>query len=181
VSNLLVIPRELVDGLLLSEVTVSADWQQRWGKHEVSGLRHRVSDWPTAGAFWLEHDADGPYPFMVAVWRSGKDDGAIVATAMVTGPSHHADDCQERDVDAEGRWSPGTSRHCRPGAASDGWHTSTGEVVRLKVPIPCERPTECSDCEGPCEVGDAHAADRFLVDTWWAPPRIAARLTGEIR
>lgn len=74
---------------------------------------------------------DGPFPVLVGRWASMTgfpEDGAIVELVEVTGPSHHADECdlvppRFRPGNEGVQEAHGVNRYCHPDAAPDGWHT----------------------------------------------------------
>lgn len=78
--------------------------------------------------------SDGIEPALVARWA----EGAIVELVEVTGPSHHADECDPPDMQHE-ELTGGFVPLCHPDALPDCWHTPVGRVTPVD-PIPCERP-----------------------------------------
>jgi len=172
VTQTLVVVGTLTEGVLSTDVPVPTDGQPTWWR--CSKHRRRFRDHCPWGTLISSpkpvHDvaADGPFPFTLAVWQETHmfcadpttwNNGAVVATVTMTGPSHYADECRH------GRYSKrrftfsdlkeGTSpSYCHPDAVPDRWHTPVGEVSWFDPPRPMERPILPS-------------CDNF-APSWWA-------------
>ncbi len=161
---------------LCTDVPVPTEGRGEWAGCDECGERSwgggRVFGPPLWCGVCRGHmSLDEVYPFTVAVWQevcicshppsgasvspiegvnhaSGCPIGVVVAMVEVTGPGHHGSH-------EFGRWT-----WCPP-KDEDLWHTPTGKVTVLDVPIPMERPFEGVSDEREKWV-------RVPAGSWWA-------------